>query len=128
MRIGHDDNYLLIECDSPLGGYSTCRLEAVAAAAGRRFTAVHEGVMMDTSDQTRQQWSEFEQLKTATVEIRLSEGGWLRIDRDYRGYITVRYRMAGWKAAAAMEGEALIEGEYAGSFCREFGAFLKSWS
>jgi hypothetical protein len=128
MRIGQDDNYLLIECSSPLGGYSTCRLEAVAAAGGGRFTAVHDRLMMDASGQTGQQFSEFADLKTAAIEIRLTEGGWLRLERDHRGYITVRYRIAGWRAAAAMEGEALIEGEYAGSFCREFGAFLKSSS
>ena len=30
--------------------------------------------------------------------------------------------------SSSLEGEALIEGEYAGSFCREYGAFLKSSS
>ncbi len=127
MRIGDDDNFLSIDSDPMLGGYTTCRFQAAAtASSGRRFTASHDCVMMDASEPVRKRFAEFADLRTTRIEIPLTEGGWIRLERDNRGYITVRYRIGGWKASAAMEGEVLIEGEFANSFYREFGALIKA--
>jgi hypothetical protein len=125
MRIGQDDNFLSIESVPLEGGYAACRVEAVASASGRRFTASHDRLMLDSSDATVQRLADFESLKTEQIEIPFTETGWLRFQRDARGYITVRYRIAGWKAPAAMEGELIVEGEFAGRFCREIGALLR---
>ena len=105
MRIGQDDNFLSIDPDPILGGCTTCRIHAVASASSRRFTASHDCVMMDASDPVRERFAEFADLKTTRIEIPLSEGGWIRLERDNRGYITVLYRIGGWKASAAMEGQ-----------------------
>jgi len=127
MRIGNDDNSFSIDSDPMLGGYTMCRIQAVASASsGRRFTASHDCVMMDASEPVREGFAKFADLESTQTEIPLSEGGWIRLERDSRGYITVSYRIGGWKAVAAMEGEVLIEGEYANSFCREFGALFRA--
>jgi hypothetical protein len=81
--------------------------------------------MVDSSDATIQRFADFESLTSEQIEIPFTEGGWLRLQRDARGYITVRYRIAAWKASAAMEGELTVEGEFAGGFCRELGALLR---
>jgi hypothetical protein len=81
--------------------------------------------MLDSSDATIQRLADFESLKTEQIEIPFSESGWLRFQRDSHGHITVRYRIGGWKASAAMEGEVVVGGEFAGRFCREFGALLR---
>jgi hypothetical protein len=125
MRIGRDDNFLAIEYSPPVGGYATLQIEAVATAAGRRFSASHDRLLLDTSDDVKQQFADFEDLKIKDVKIPLSESGWMRFERDARGYIMVHYRIAGWKASAAMEGKIVVEGEFAGTFCREFGALLR---
>lgn len=127
MRIGQDDNFLSIDSDPMLGGYTTCRIQAVASpSSGRRFTASHDCVMMDTSEPVRERFAKFADLVSAQTEIPLSEGGWIRLERDKRGYITVRYRIGGWKAAAAMEGEVFIEGEFTNSFYREFDTLFRA--
>ena len=81
--------------------------------------------MLDSSEPVKQQFADFEALKSEHCEVPLSEGGWLRFDRDTRGYITLRYRIGNRKASAAMEG-AVVEGEFAGSFCSEFGVLLRA--
>ena len=124
MRLGDDDNFLSLEVSiSDLGGF--CVAEAGASYPGRRFTARHDCLRFDSSPETFSRLSDFESLKTAQMEISFSEGGWLRFLRDSRGWITVKYRIAGWRTGAAMEGEILVEGEFAGSFCREVGALLR---
>jgi hypothetical protein len=126
MRIGqHDDNYLLIESDSGVVDYPPLRVAAVATASGRRFTASHDRLLMASDEATIQRFAQFEDLKSEEVEITLSESGWIRLQRDSHGWITVRYRIGGWKASAAMEGEVIVEGEFAGGFCREFGRLLR---
>ena len=125
MRIGQDDHFLSIESVPLAGGFAACRVEAVASAAGRKFTASHDRLMLDSSDATIQRFAEFESHMSEQIEIPLTESGWLRLQRDAKGYIVVRYRIAGWKASAAMEGELTVEGEFAGGFCRQFGALLR---
>jgi hypothetical protein len=125
MRIGRDDNFLSIEAAPLEGGYACCRVEAVATSSDARFTAFHDRLMLDSSDETLRRFADFESLKSEQTEIPLTEGGWLRFHRGTRGAITVRYRIGGWKATTAMEGELVVEGEFAGGFCREFGALLR---
>jgi hypothetical protein len=127
MRIGDDENFLSIDSDPMLGGYSTCRIEAAAtASSGCRFTGSHDCVMMDASDPVRERFAEFADLRTTQAEIPLTTGGWIRLERDNRGYITVRYRIGAWKTSAAMEGEVYIDSEFANSFYREFGALFRA--
>ena len=125
MRIGQDDNFLSIDVSPLEGGYSAFRAEAVATASGRRFTASHDRLMMETDEATLRRFADFESLKSEQIEIPFTEDGWLRLQRDSHGYITVRYRIGSWKASAVMEGEVVVEGEFAASFCREFGALLR---
>jgi len=125
MRIGRDDNFFSIEKLDPDDPYSPWRVEAVATGAGQRFSTVHDRVILHTSEQAVQQFADFEALRTQRVEVALTEGGWLRLERDARGYITGHYRVAGSRARAVLEGEVTVEGEFAGSFCRQFGALLR---
>jgi hypothetical protein len=81
--------------------------------------------MLDSSDATMQRLADFETFKTEQIEIGFTESGWLRFLRGSHGQITVHYRIGDLKASAAMEGKVVVEGEFAGRFCREFGALLK---
>jgi len=126
MRIGHDEIFLLIESEPLDGGYAAMRVEAVASASGRKFTASHDRLMMVTDDSTVQNFSDFASLKSGQFETTLTENGWLRFKRNSHGAITVRYRIGSWKVSAAMEGEVVVEGEFANAFCREFSILLRS--
>jgi hypothetical protein len=126
MRIGNDDNFLLIEASPLEGGHTALRVEAAASASGRRFAALHDRLMMDSDEATLQHFSDFASLKRGHFEAAFTESGWLRFQRNSHGAIIVRYRISDWKASAAMEGEVLIDGEFANSFCREFDALLRS--
>jgi hypothetical protein len=124
MRIGQEHNFLSIE-EVPLdGGYSTFHFEAVASAPARKFAATHDRAMMDTSAETAGRFADFASFKSDKVEIPLTEGGWLRLERNARGYITLCYRIGSSNTFTALEGTVIVEGEYAGSFCREFEKFF----
>jgi hypothetical protein len=125
MRIGRDDNFLSLERVEPDDPHSPWRVEAVATAKGQRFSAAHDRVMLDTSEETIQKFAEFESLATQRVEVRLTEGGWVRLERDAHGAITVSYRLASWKGHAVLKGEVVVEGEFAGACCRELAALLR---
>jgi hypothetical protein len=125
MGVGRDDSFLLIEKLRPDDPYSPWRLEVLAPGAGQRFSAVHDRVVLDTSENARQQFAAFDAVVTQRLEIPLTEGGVLPLERDSRGYITVHCRLGGWKAHAALEGVTVVEGEFTGGFCREFGALLR---
>jgi hypothetical protein len=125
MRVGRDDNFLSIERIQPGDPHSPWRIEAVATSKAQRFSAVHERVILENSLTTAQQFAVFEALKTQKVEIPLTEGGWLRLERDARGYITVCYRISCWNLGAVLKGKVTVEGEFAGSFCREFAVLLR---
>ncbi len=125
MRIGQDNNFLSIQLNSLEGGYTICRIDAVAIASGCRFTASHEKLMLEASDDILKKFADFESFESEQIEIKLSEGSWLRFQRDARGYITVCYRISSWKVSSVIEGEIVIDGEFTGSFCRKFGALLR---
>jgi hypothetical protein len=126
MRIGTDENFLSIERDSHEGGYPVFHAEAVSIASGRKFTASHDRLMLDTSEAVAKSFSDFQSHKSEYAEIPLSESGWLRFSRDNRGYIAVNYRIAGWKSSVAVEGEIYVEGEFTNRFCREIIELLRS--
>ncbi len=125
MRIGDDDNFLLLEARSLEIDYAALRIEAVASGSGRRFTALHDRLLMDADEAVIQRFSEFSSLKTEQFEVALTEKGWLRFRRDSHGAITVRYRIAAYKVSAVLEGEVFVHGEFANKICREFGVFLQ---
>ena len=124
MRIGQEKGYLLIERREPSDGGSPCRAEAAAVGPGCRFTAVCEELSLDTSAEARHQFSLFEGLRARRVEIKLSDGGWLRLRRAGSGALVVHYRLGRWGLGAAAEGEVAVAGESARDFCRELGSLL----
>jgi hypothetical protein len=124
MRIGGNDNFLLIEKRDANDVYSPWRVEAVATASGQKFSMVHDRVILDASEKTLRQFADFEALKTDHIKIPLSEGGWLNLERQTRGYITVHFRVLSTKLSAALDGAVVVEGDYASGFCRELGALL----
>jgi hypothetical protein len=126
MRIGNEENSLNVRKRDPADPYSYWIFEAVSSYKGRIFTALHEAVMVDTSKDVFNRLNDFSDLRQSQIKITLSEGGWLHLERDHRGYITLSYRLADSRSPAAMEGAVLIEGEYANAFCRELWALLKS--
>jgi len=128
MRIGRDDNFLSIELVSPDDRYSVVRIDAVVASGGRRFSVTHDSLLMEASKEVMQEFANFEEVRRTETEIRLTEGGWLCLRRDSRGYIIVRFRIGSWKAAAVMEGEVLVDGEFANAFCHEFRTLLRAQS
>ena len=124
MRIGGKENFLSIE-GGPRDGIIFLRLEAGAGYDEQRFTA-RVWTLADWNSQKRKEFAEFEDFKTTEFEMRFVADGWLRLKRDHRGWIAVRYHITSPRAPArtAMEGEVWVEGEFAGSFCGELRALL----
>jgi len=81
-------------------------------------------VVIDSSEATKLQFAEFADFKVSKVEIQLNAKGFLRFERDNRGYLHISYRIVGWKSAVALEGEVLVEGEFSNEKCREFSDLL----
>lgn len=125
MRIGTDESFLSLDLVPIEGGYTVLRAASAGTSLDSRFTAFHDRLMLDASDEAIEQFADFELLKSKGIEIPLTEGGWLRFERDSRGYIMVHYRIGGLMASAAMEGRILVEGEFARAFCCEIGQILR---
>ena len=85
---------------------------------------MYDRVVANTSAESSKQMADFAALRAQRFEVDLSEGGWLRLNRDVRGYILIRYRVGRLQAGAAIEGEIVLESESASSFCKELGAIL----
>src|SRR5262249_14657711 len=107
MRIGHKDNFLLIEKMGP-DAFPMWRFEATIMGPGWRFSAVYDRVVVNTSLETVGEVTDFAIQKTQQLEIELSEGGWLRLKRDARSFVLVRYRVGRLHAGAALEGEIVL--------------------
>ena len=124
MRIGRDENFIAIErITSPAPGCA-CRVEAVITGAGCKFSAAHNKVVIEPSEEMFDQGQAFFELTEHQLDLQLSEGGWLRFKRNSKGCIIVHYRLVRWEKWAAIEGEILIEPEFSPDFCRELKALL----
>jgi hypothetical protein len=128
MRIGQNDNYLQIDQFEPGEDHSPWRFEAAATAVGYKVVFTHELVMPETTNRVRIDFREFADHQSQFVEIPLTEDGWLRFKRDGKGYIRVGYRICCWHVRNTIEGEVEIEGEFTGSFCKEFASLLSKTS
>ena len=125
MQIGDDHDFLRLERRDMADPYSAFRAEAKSGSDGYQFSVQHDGVLVDTSETTMTSLLQFENLAVNRFELALSENGWIRVERDSRGHLTVYYRITRWKLAVAMEGEVYVQGECANQFCRELRALLK---
>ncbi len=124
MRIGEDNNFLSIERPDEWP-FEPFRVTAHVTGGGMQFRCRHERIVFDTSDETQQALSDFQDLAVHFAEIPASESGWLRLSRDAHGQIAVSYRLASQRLAAALEGKVTVSGEFADRFCTELRAFLK---
>ena len=79
MRIGNDENSLSIRKRDPADPYSYWIFEAVSSYKGRIFSAHHEAVMVDTSQDVLNRLIDFSDLKQSPIKFPLSEGGWLQL-------------------------------------------------
>jgi len=124
MRIGDQTTGLTLERVEAASRFCTWRCEATAVVAGWKCAAVHDKVTIDGFEEAFQQMLDFSILQIPRVEIALSEGGWMRIKRDFRGRIVVRYRLVRLDVGAAVEGEVVLEAERADVFCRDLIGLL----
>lgn len=128
MRIGDRSNYLSIERIEASAQNCVWHCEAAAVCAGWKVVAVHDQVVVNQWEEALQQALDFVILQIPRVEVGLSEGGWLRIRRDIRGHIVVRYRLGRLSAGAAIEGEVVLDARSGDDFCRELTAVLSKYS
>lgn len=125
MRLRQDSAFLVIESGEAGPSGSRCRAEAGVAIDGCQVAARFEPIGLDTSAEALDQFGAFAARKRARVEIKLSEGGWLRLSRDSRDGVRVHYRLSRWDVGAAAEGEIAIAPDAAESLCRELGSLLR---
>jgi hypothetical protein len=121
MRIGSSTNWLEIERTGP---QLACRFTAASEGAGLKFEAIHDRVFIDISEHTIEEIDGFIALKVHQLELRLSDGGWLRIKRHIKGFIIVRYRVSCLNGRTAFEGEIIMVSGAADGFYRDLKALL----
>jgi len=126
MRIGLENNFFSITKIDPQGPDSAYLVEAAAAGEGFQVRGVHETVTLPISPSVLAEFADFESLKNSLLELRLSEGGWLRLNRNIRGTIVCHYRLCRWQLGAAFEGEIIVDGEFATALCRELKSLLQA--
>jgi hypothetical protein len=124
VQFGNEENFLKIEPKPIYGSELLLKIEAVATAFGCRFSAVNVRVVLDSSEETKRKFADFASLNIAEFELRISESGWIRFNRNGRGHVTLSYRIANRKASAAMEGEVIVEGEFTRQLYSDLSALL----
>ena len=124
MNIGADYSFLSVR---RVGQYSpdlVWRVEAALLGPGWKFTVAHERVKAKAGKATLKQIADFAARKTRQLKMALLHGGWLRMKRQRRDRILVRYRVCDASAGTAIEGKVGLAGESAERFCRELGGPL----
>jgi len=89
------------------------------------FSAWHDSVLFEDNKETIEKIRAFADWKTKEVEIKMTERGWIRVEREARGYLAVRYRLASYKTETAIDGTLRIDAEFAGAFCQDLLKLLQ---
>ncbi len=126
MVIGCSNNWLRIEQVGTAGSSSAWRCSAAVVASEWELKGVHARVFLDNQEQAIKDAARFVALNTTQLEIRLSDGGWLRVRRHLKGVVLVRYRVACLGAGTAFEGEIILESGAADAFARELEELLRT--
>lgn len=126
MQIGSPPNYLVLEPSTPLDCDSPWTIEAHAQSLDFNSVVRHRGLFVITSAEVLRSFKSFSELTLPTVELGLTEDGWLRFTRTPRGYIEVAYRIGAYGAQASIEGKVLVDGEFANSVCSELAQMLSA--
>ncbi len=124
MRVGSDDNWICIERVEPPETVSAYRFTAAATGFGWRFAASGEQVLLCVSNGIVDDFIDFAALKSHRIELALSDGGWLLIRRNIKGFLILRYRVGCRNVGAALQGELMVEPEAAQAFYNDFKALL----
>ena len=122
MRIGDDQDYLLIEKVDSGDPHSGFRIEGKAKASRAEFSGMNDCVHFDITDDLSRGLDEFEALRQKDLDVMMTEGCNLRLSRDAHGNILVHYRIAHWKLGreVGLDGVAQVDGESGQRFCRDF--------
>ena len=124
MRIGSDDSCLSVERVGQEGSRVLWRIKAAVAGGGWRFTAVHDRVRVDTTDETFGRIGDFTAHRVQQFEIIVADGFGLRVKRDPSGRILIRYRVGQVSPCSALAGAIVLKGEHADAFCRQLESLL----
>ena len=123
MRIKTDESFLSLERVEPQGPNVVWRIRAAVASEGC-IVAVHGRTKVRTTNETPERLADFAAHRAKRLDLALSKGGWLRLNRAPSGRTLVRYRFGRLIAGASLEGEVRLEGESAEACCREIGGLL----
>lgn len=124
MRIGSANSFLSIEKDTSQGSACIWQLEAAMTGDSWSFAYADGHICVESSRELRKELIAFEAIKTQRLHIMLSEGGWLRVKRDARGYILIAYQLAQLSAGATVRGEVVLEPESGSELCRQLALLL----
>jgi len=123
MHINTNDRFLSLERVAGEGPDVVWQVQA-SVANKSCVVAVHDRVTVHTTDETPKRVANFTAHRAQRLELMLSKGGWLRLNRAPSGSTLIRYRFGRLSAGAALEGEVRLEGESAETCCRELGGLL----
>ena len=123
MRIGSEESFLRLEKVGREGPAVVWEVTAAIHGAGC-IAAVHGLTKVRTTDGDLDRMDDFAAHQARQFELKLSQGGWLRIRRDPKGRTLVNYRLGHLRKGAALEGKVRLEGESAKAFCRELEELL----
>ncbi len=94
MRIGTDDNFLVIEHPNPVDPYSPYKVEAKVVGDGVEFFALNDAVFFSITENLEQELREFIELHRDALEIEMTEACALKLSRDSHGAIDVFFRIS----------------------------------
>ena len=115
MRIGTDENFLVIEHPNPADPYSPYKVEAKILGEGAEFSALNDAVFFSITESLEPELREFIELKRDSLEIEMTEACALKLLRDSHGGINVFFRISSLRNGKEtfLSGDICVPGEAA---------------
>ena len=121
MRIGHDENYLIIERVDEADPYSGFSIQAMCGYDDAKFSGSNGTVHFDQAENAKESFEEFKNLQRSETRIELTEGCSLVIHRLSRGDLKVGFRIRRYRLDATLDGHVIVSGEDTTEFLRDLG-------
>jgi hypothetical protein len=121
MKIGHDENYLIIELSDDSDPDSGFSISGRCGYGDSIFTGSNGEVYFDQADAAKRSFKEFEAIERNETRIGLTEGCFLVLTRQSRGDIQVDFEIRHYGFQATLRGSVLVAGEDSTGFLRELG-------
>jgi hypothetical protein len=121
MKIGHDENCLIIEHRDETDRYAGFSISARCGYGDVIFSGSNDAVYFDRAADAKRSFADFEALQRDETRIDLTEGCFLALTRQSRGDVQVDFEISCYRFHATLRSRVMVAGEDSTGFLQELG-------